>query len=348
MKPRLIDYLACPACQSELRCTPERREGDEIIEGRLACVRCRREYPIRGAIPRLVPEGLSPEKQRTAAAFGWEWLHFAELHAAYRDQFLDWIYPIGPSFFADKVVLDAGCGTGRHAYFAAQFGAREVIAFDLSDAVETAYRHLGSLPNAHVVHGDIYSPPFRRVGSTGPFDFIYSIGVLHHLPDPQAGFDALAALLKPGGTIFAWVYGRENNGVVDHVIDPLRRHVTTRLPVGVLHAASWPLTAVLEGVIHGIYRPLRRTPVFARLPLHEYLVSLAPFSFRHNHSIVFDHLVAPTAFYLRREEFAAWFPNAGLEEVELSWRNQNSWRGRGRRPSVAVSGEGRRGQRSAS
>jgi SAM-dependent methyltransferase len=306
-------------------------QAEEIIEGRLLCARCGRDYPIRGAIPRLIPDGLSVEKRRTAEAFGWEWLHFAELHSAYRDQFLDWIHPIQPEFFANKVVLDAGCGTGRHAYFAAQFGAREVIALDLSEAVETAYRHLGPLPNAHVVQGDIYSPPFRRLGAHGCFDIVYSIGVLHHLPDPEGGFAALSAYLKPGGTMFGWVYGRENNGFVHHVIDPVRRHVTSRLPIGLLHVLSWPLTVVLEAVVHGVYRPLRRTPLFARLPMHDYLLSLARFTFRHNYSIVFDHLVAPTAFYLPREEFAGWFARAGLEDVELSWRNQNSWRGRGRR-----------------
>ena len=38
---------------------------------------------------------------------------------------------------APRRILDAGCGTGRHAYFAASYGAREVVALDLSGAVET-------------------------------------------------------------------------------------------------------------------------------------------------------------------------------------------------------------------
>jgi SAM-dependent methyltransferase len=212
-----------------------------------------------------------------------------------------------------------------------------VIALDLSEAVETAYAHLGALPNTHVVQGDIYAPPFRRVGNAGLFDFIYSIGVLHHLPDPAAGFRVLTSFLKSGGTIFAWVYGRENNGVVHHLIDPLRRHVTSRLPARALHVLSWPLTVVLQAVIHGIYRPLRGTPIIDQLPLNAYLLSLAPFTFRHNYSIVFDHLVAPTAFYIPRHEFASWFDEAGLRDVALSWRNQNSWRGSGHRPAAAAS-----------
>ena len=48
--------------------------------------------------------------------------------SVYEEQFLDWLYPIDRAFFPGKRVLDAGCGTGRHAYLASRFGAREVVA----------------------------------------------------------------------------------------------------------------------------------------------------------------------------------------------------------------------------
>ena len=46
----------------------------------------------------------------------------------------------------------------------------------------------------------------------------------------------------------------------------------------------------------------------------------------------FDQLVAPKAEYLRREEFAAWFHRASLENVLITARDENSWRGYGRKP----------------
>lgn len=332
MKARLVDYLACPDCEAELYVHAAARDGDEVIEGHLECTRCARCYGVRGGIPRLVPDDLPPDMQKTARAFGWEWTTYVEMHPEYEGQFLDWIHPLRPEFFREKVVLDAGCGIGRHAYHAARYGAREVIGIDLSEAVETAYRNFGRLPNAHVVQADVYRPPFRRGPAGGPFDFVYSIGVLHHLPDPRAGFESLLRYVRPGGSIFAWVYGQENNGVVHHFIDPLRRNLTTRLPHGIVKAISWPLAVVLQGLAKGIYRPLRPTALFEHLPSGAYLCSLSEFSFRQNYSIVFDHLVAPTAFYLPRDEFLSWFLEAGLEEIDLSWRNQNSWRGRGRVP----------------
>jgi SAM-dependent methyltransferase len=228
---------------------------------------------------------------------------------------------------------------GRHAYYAAEFGARDVIAMDLSQAVGTAYRNIGHLPNVHVVQGDLLQPPLRRAPARCDLDFAYCIGVLHHLPDPKAGFESLVHHLKPGGTVFAWVYGHENNGIVHNVINPLRRGMASKMSPRALLALSWPITAVLQGVAGGIYHPARRTPFFKYLPSHAYIDSLAAFSFRHKYAIVFDHLTAPTAFYIKRPEFESWFKELGLEEVEISWRNENSWRGRGSQPSMVATSE---------
>jgi SAM-dependent methyltransferase/uncharacterized protein YbaR (Trm112 family) len=332
VKPRLLQFLVCPACHGRLDLDARSREGEEVMEGQLSCLACSVDYPVRGGIPCLIPGALSGEKSLTAAAFGYEWRHFTELHEQYREQFLDWMVPIQPGFFADKVVLDAGCGTGRHADPSSEFGAREVIAMDLSEAVLTAFEHIGRRPNVHVIQADIYTPPIRP----GTIDLVYSIGVLHHLPDPEAGFQALVPLLRPGGTIHAWVYGHENNGIVHNFIDPLRRGLTRHLPHAALNLAlALPMTVILEALIWWLYVPLAGTAAFKRLPSHAYLHSLRRFNFRQNHSIVFDHLVAPTAYYLKQEAFRAWFQAAGLEEIQLSWRNENSWRGTGRAPEAA-------------
>jgi SAM-dependent methyltransferase len=332
MKQRLVDLLACPVCGGDLRLEPIETEPDsgEVVTGTLGCKSCGRDYRILRGVPRLLPPDLSAVEEKTAAAFGWEWQEFVELHDQYEAQFLDWIHPIQPDYFRDKVVLDAGCGIGRHTYHAARYAAREVIGLDLSSAVETAYLNTGRLPNVHVVQGSIYSPPFKRSTAGGPFDFIYSIGVLHHLPDPEAGFQSLVRFLRPDGAIFAWVYGYENNAVVHNFINPLRKTFTSRLPHSALAVVAWPLSVVLQALVKGVYRPLRRTSVFRALPSHDYLYSLSAFGFRQNYSIVFDHLVAPVAFYLRREEFEGWFLRCALQNVQISWRNENSWRGFGR------------------
>jgi SAM-dependent methyltransferase len=329
-----MELLACPLCHGDLSLKATASDGEEVMEGRLECLRCRQEYPLTAGVPCLGPPDLEAEQGKTADAFSYEWGRFVEMHPEYEDQFLDWIHPLQRDYFKGKLVLDAGCGMGRHTYFAARYGAREVVGMDLSSAVDSAFRTLAGIPNAHVVQGDIYRPPFKLGPRGGDFDFVYSIGVLDHLPDPRAGFESLLRFLKPDGTIFGWVYGHENNPVVHLFINPVRR-VTARVPQGATLAFSWLLTGVLQAIVTGVYRPLEGSAIWRHLPSHAYLTTLSRFSFRQNYNIVFDQLVAPTAHYLRREAFEAWFAESGLQDIEISWRNQNSWRGRGRRPAPA-------------
>jgi SAM-dependent methyltransferase len=112
-----------------------------------------------------------------------------------------------------------------------------VVAVDASDAVEATQDKVSEFSNIHVVQADIHNLPFRK-GIEAQIDFIFSIGVLHHLVEPQKGFEALVNHLKNDGTIFAWVYGRENNKWLIRVINPVRTFLTSRLPRQVLYILS--------------------------------------------------------------------------------------------------------------
>lgn len=337
MKLSLLEYLVCPDCQVDLDCQATAESGDGVETGILCCPRCEERFPILRGIPRFVTveRPLSGKNVETADAFGWEWQKFRKLRdlAIYEAQFLDWIYPIEPEFFQGKVVLDAGCGMGRFSLVSSMFGAKMVLAVDASHAVETARDNARHFPNVRVIQADIHHLPLRS-GQDAQVDFAFSIGVLHHLDDPQAGFNALIRHLRRDGTISVWVYGRENNGWVVRVVNPIRTMLTSRLPHRVLYVFSWLITAGLHPILKLIYCPgnAAGAPGWLRklLPYNDYLAWLGQFQFRHNHLVVFDHLVAPVAFYLRREEFEAWFHKAGMEIIDISWRNQNSWRGHGR------------------
>ncbi len=331
MKQRLLEYLVCPSCSGEIRLlSVARGEGDEILEGDLDCASCSRHFPVVRGVPRFAElSKIEADKAATASNFGWQWQHFTQADEQYDEQFLGWIAPVEPEFFKNKIVLEGGCGKGRHTQLAARWGAREIIGVDLSAAVETAFAATRHLDNAHIVQADIYHLPFAR-----KFDYAFSVGVLHHLPDPRAGFQALSAKVKPGGHVSAWVYGAENNGWITRWVNPLRKRLTSKMNQRtLLHLSKLPAAAVYAAT-KLIYGPLNRSERGSALARHlfynDYLSAISTFGWREQHTIVFDHLVAPTAFYISREEFENWWKEIGASEVEIGWHNKNSWRGFGR------------------
>jgi len=338
MRRRALDLLVCPRCGGGLEVSDAARtDDDEIIEGSLRCAGGRHEFPVRGGVPRLAAVAESPPAEKTEAGrstvarFGASWNHFDRRAGHYEEQFLGWVAPNEPTDFAGKVVLEGGCGKGRHSEIVAGWGARDVLAVDLSSAVDVAFENCRHLPNVHVVQADLLELPVPERS----IDIAFSVGVLHHLESPQSGFASLARRVTPGGKVIAWVYGRENNGWIIHGVNPVRESVTSRLPFEAVVQLSRLPAGLLWLVSRGLYRPLSRgplKPVGQRLFYRDYLNQLADFPFWELHCIVADHLVPPIAHYIPYEEFIAWFDAASLIDTTITWHNQNSWRGTGRVP----------------
>ncbi|MEK7116484.1 MAG: methyltransferase domain-containing protein [Patescibacteria group bacterium] len=322
MKPSLLDFLECPECRGAFSLTADSDTApDEILEGTLACA-CR-TYPIVRGVPRLLPRSVDPRNWETAFRFGEEWNQFSMMTDEYEKQFLSWIEPVRPEHFRDKTVLDVGCGKGRHVLQAQRFGAKTVVGVDLSHAVDAAFRNVGRLPGVHIIQADVYNLPL-----TPAFDYAYSIGVLHHTPDPARSFQCMVNKVAPGGSVSAWVYGREGNGWIIYLLNPIRR-ITSFLPVPVTKTIAFVLTVILYAVLKIIYLPLASSRFKKWLPYGEYLCSISCYSFREIFCIVLDHLIPEIAFYIREEEFRKWFASAHLRDAVITRRYNNSWRGFG-------------------
>ena len=226
MKEKLLDLLACPVCGGDiLLAYASKYDEREIIEGVLTCKKCTREYKVVRGVPRFVDLAkIEDDKAATAENFGWQWTNFTQEDPKYNEQFLGWLQPLKREFFKDKVILEGGCGKGRHTTLAAQWGAKEVVGIDLGDGVETAFAMTREMPNAHIIQCDIYKLPLKKV-----FDYAFSVGVLHHTPEPKKAFVSLAGKVKKGGHISAWVYGAENNEWITNYVDPVRTGSTKRV-----------------------------------------------------------------------------------------------------------------------
>ena len=178
--------------------------------------------------------------------FGYEWKKYAAIHPLYEHQFQTWIGSLTPQDFKEKDVLDAGCGMGRNSYWPLTYGARSVTAFDNDEqSLASARKTLATFPNAKVVRCDISDMSWQS-----EFDILLCIGVLHHLRNPQRALQNFCKALRPGGKLTVWVYSYEEHPWVKDYINPIRIHVTSRLPLPLIHVLSYfcsvPLWAFID------------------------------------------------------------------------------------------------------
>jgi len=202
---------------------------------------------------------------------------------------------------------------------------------DLSESVEVAFQNTRHLPNVLIVQADLFSMPLRP-----NFDYAFSVGVLHHTSVPSRAFTAVVNLVRRGGAVSAWVYGRENNGWIVNFVNPIRKHMTSRLPRSVLLALAYLMTIPLFLLLKGIYRPVGKYQSLNWLKKYlfyfDYLYFLSSFGFHEQAYIVFDHLVPVLAEYITQEDFKKWFTGNQMVNVVITHRHQMSWRGFGERP----------------
>ena len=335
-----MNLLCCPKCQGalEIHSTAEIASDGHIMSGELQCANCGAIYPIVRSVPRFVPQMLSKEVSATVDGFGYEWTqsedYLQNTQFSSAETFLQFIEPVQADYFKDKLVLDGGCGAGRFSLLAQQFGAKSVVGVDLSDSVDVAFRSTRALSNVLIIQADLFNLPLRQQG----FDYVFSVGVLHHTSSPGGAFDSIARLVRPGGGISAWVYGRENNGWIIYGLNPIRNNLTSRLPRKVLLALSYIITAPMYLILKGIYRPIGNANSGLKkwLFYFDYLYFLGQFGFHEQAYIVFDHLVPTIAEYIPHDEFSRWFSQNGLQNVVITSRAGNSWRGFGVRKAERV------------
>ena len=106
-------------------------------------------------------------------------------------------------------ILDAGCGTGVSTDYLCHLNpGSAVLAVDISaGALEVArQRTRRSGAAAQVEELRIEQRSLLDLAGEGPFDYINSVGVLHHLRAPEQGLGALAGLLRPGGLVHLFLY----------------------------------------------------------------------------------------------------------------------------------------------
>ncbi len=321
MRTEALNYLACPNCGGALSSLSPVGDDGHIIDGELTCKGCSARFPIHNGVPVLLSGNVDRVKLETAARFAEEWTRWSDLRDYYKEEFFAWLAPLTAADFKDQLVFEGGCGKGRHTSLVASCGAKAVVSIDLGESAFVAFAHTRRLPNAHIAIGDLLQPPVRPI-----FDLAFSVGVLHHLPDPAAGFASLTSRVRDGGRVAFWVYGQEGNEWITRFVDPVRKAITSKLPAGLLRAACIVPSFFLWAVIKLFYRPRADGKGPARLPYGDYFASMYSYPFDEIHANVFDQLVTPVAYYLKGDEVRAWL-KSGFRDAAVRSHRGYSWTG---------------------
>ncbi len=252
------------------------------------CAECSRKFPVEGGIPRFVPE-------QHLASFGLQWKRYEVAHEAEDRATFQAKTGISLDELIGMRVLDAGCGGGRYSKIAAEAGAA-VVGADHSTAVDKAAQLCVDLPKVQFVQADLKKLPLRPAA----FDFVFSIGVMHHDVDTRAVFDAVAKMVKPGGRFAVWLY-RRNQSWQESINNALRRRTIRMSPE---RLERWCKRGARLGGVPLLNRTLNKIVNFSNHPNWENRVCdtfdwYAP-EFQHHHTV---------------DELCRWFRDAGFTDL---------------------------------
>lgn len=140
----------------------------------------------------------------TVDSFGQEWKAFHEFGEKDLQRLGDSYFDIvtdGMINNGGTIAADFGCGSGRWTKYIAP-RVKRIAAIDPSDAIFAADELLADTPNAELFKGSISNLPFND----NYFDFGFSLGVLHHIPDTAQALKDCTRKIKPGGYFLVYLY----------------------------------------------------------------------------------------------------------------------------------------------
>jgi SAM-dependent methyltransferase len=301
----LLQVLRCPACAS-----PFHTESSTALR----CRGCGLVAPIHDGVVQLVRDADlqdDPAARHTRESFGYEWTHFSDWKPSGQTNFDDYFTQFDLAGLDGKIVLDAGCGMGRHTRQVAAF-AGAVFAVDFSSAIDSAAKNVADCPNVQCLQADLTRLPLAN----DAFDVVYSMGVLHHIADTTGTLRGLVRVLKPGGRLRVYLYWKRGglSGALLALVT-LARMITIRLPFAVLRALCWVLSVILSTTVLAVYRLLARcgVPLNPAWPLSVY--AKYPFNVLYNDQ--FDRFSAPIEKRYTADEARALLTSAGLRDVRV-------------------------------
>ena len=259
--------------------------------------------------------------EATIAGFGREWTIYDQtpLPAAELEWMFDAYFHIFPfeALAPDAEGFDLGCGSGRWAdLILPRVGSLHCID-PSKQALQVAHRRLAGRPGVQFHQASADDMPLPN----GSQDFGYTLGVLHHVPEPQRALEQCVGKLKPGAPFLLYLYYRFDDRpawfrALWKASDIARRGVS-RLPFGLRKV-------VTTGIATVVYWPLARLAAVAEKAgcdvAHFPLGTYRAVSFYTMRTDALDRFGTRLEHRFTRAEIGAMMAEAGLNHIVFSDR----------------------------
>lgn len=256
---------------------------------------------------------------KTVSSFGEEWnaFHgFTELDLQYTgDMYFD---IVTKEMLNDQTtVIDIGCGSGRWIkYLEGRY--KKIVGMDPSNAIFAADKLLGKNDKVELVMASTDNIPFPD----GHFDFAYSLGVLHHIPDTEKALIDSVKKLKSGGYFLVYLYYRFENRPLYfrffYWLSNLLRRGVSKLPHRLKRWACDFLAITLYMPFILLCRFLRLIGVPEKIRFHIPLQAYERQSFYIIRNDSLDRFGTPLEQRFSKKEITAMMEKAGLTEIIFS------------------------------
>ena len=156
--------------------------------------------PVVSAFYDRFPFPGDPLQDGPPPGYNWRWCHRSVLAAT---------HGLIPAGLDQPRILDAGCGTGVSTDYLCHLNpGADVLGVDISEGALAVARERCARSGAAQQVSSLRQEQrsLLDLQGEGPFDYINSVGVLHHLDQPEAGLRALAARLAPQGLLHLFLY----------------------------------------------------------------------------------------------------------------------------------------------
>ncbi len=211
MNKELLKIVECPECFYESLSIIETQKYS-ILNRALCCNNCDAEFSIVNGVPKLFTKTNSKRIDSAKRGFGylfrlWNKGTFGYDSLYGQDEedeekaFLGSL-SLKPQDLKNKIILDAGCGTGRLTLKIAHFSPKLVIGMDIQDSLTELPLQNKLQDNIEYLQGDLVKLPFKE----NQFDLVWCDGVLPYTYDYKRALQRLVRALKKGGKIYIWVY----------------------------------------------------------------------------------------------------------------------------------------------